>query len=300
MKVGVVVPLGQSGEYAGWDPVTAWGRTMQVARQAEDLGFESVWVYDHVQTLPEPRDEITFESFMSLAHLGAVTTRVRLGHLVMSAGFRNPALTAKMISTLDVHTGGRMELGIGTGWNRFEWEAYGYGFPSARDRLGALRDQLEVLTAMMAPGRASYSGQYASVADAVNLPGPVQVPRVPIMVGGNGPKVTWRLAARFADELNIDGLMPEDVAEALPVVRDRCEEIGRDPDSLRVSAHVYGSNSRDEGRPRVELLTALRELGICRVMTPIRAASESDEALVSFAEDCRAAGAELASPMTGP
>lgn len=293
MKVGVVLPLGLSGEYAGWDAVEAWSRTVAVARQVDALGFDSIWLYDHLHTLPDPRDEISFESFTSLAHLGAVTTRVRLGHLVLSAGFRNPALTAKMVSTMDVHTGGRMELGIGTGWKRDEWEAYGFGFPGTADRLGALEDQLAIFTAMMAPGRATHAGRYASVREAVNLPAPLQTPRVPIMVGGNGPNVTWRLAARFADELNLDGLTPEQVEEALPTVRARCEEIGRDPDSLRVSAHVFWRGSAQEGRPRIELLSAYRELGISRLMTPIRAATESEDALVSFADDCREAGAEL-------
>jgi hypothetical protein len=170
MKVGVVVPQGWTGEYEGWDARAAWGRSVAVATQAERLGFESIWLYDHFHTLPDPRDEITFESFTSLAHLGAMTERVRLGHIVLCAGFRNPALTAKMISSMDVHTGGRMELGIGAGWKRDEWEAYGYGFPSTRDRLGALEDQLAVLTAMMAPGHATHEGRFASVEDAINLP----------------------------------------------------------------------------------------------------------------------------------
>jgi F420-dependent oxidoreductase-like protein len=227
MKAGVIVPQGWTGEYDGWDPRTAWARTVTVAQQAESLGFESIWLFDHFHTVPEPTDEITFESFTSLAHLGAVTSRVRLGHIVLCAGFRNPAMTAKMISTMDVQTGGRMELGIGAGWKKDEWEAYGYGFPAARDRLGALRDQLEIVTAMMEPGRATHIGEYASVEDAINVPEPVQRPRVPIMVGGNGPNVTWRLAARYADELNLDGMTPDEVAEALPTIRSRCEEIGR-------------------------------------------------------------------------
>lgn len=293
MKVGVIVPQGWTGEYEGWDSQQAWGRSVAVAQQAEVLGFESIWLYDHFHTRPDPRDEITFESFTSLAYLGAVTERVRLGHIVLCAGFRNPALTAKMISSMDVHTGGRMELGIGAGWKRDEWEAYGYGFPDTRDRLGALEDQLAVLAAMMAPGHATYDGRFASVDDAINLPAPVQQPRVPIMVGGNGPDVTWRLAARYADELNLDGLTPEEVERALPVVRSRCEEIDRDPGSLSVSVHVFWGASHAAGPSRVELLSAYRDLGVSRVITLIGAATESDEALASFAEDCLQAGAEL-------
>jgi F420-dependent oxidoreductase-like protein len=293
MKAGVIVPQGWTGEYDGWDPQTAWARTVTVAQQAESLGFESIWLFDHFHTVPEPTDEITFESFTSLAHLGAVTSRVRLGHIVLCAGFRNPAMTAKMISTMDVQTGGRMELGIGAGWKKDEWEAYGYGFPAARDRLGALRDQLEIVTAMMEPGRATHIGEYASVEDAINVPEPVQRPRVPIMVGGNGPNVTWRLAARYADELNLDGMTPDEVAEALPTIRSRCKEIGREPDTLPVSVHMFWSKVARPGAGRVATLTSYRELGVSRVMTLVRDSADSDDALADFAIDCRAAGVAL-------
>ena len=138
MKVGVIVPQGWTGEYDGWDAERAWARTVAVARQAEALGFESIWLFDHFTTTPRPTDELTFESFTALSALAALTDRVRLGHIVICNGFRNPALTAKMISTLDVISGGRMELGIGAGWKRDEWLAYGYGFPETKVRLAAL------------------------------------------------------------------------------------------------------------------------------------------------------------------
>jgi F420-dependent oxidoreductase-like protein len=293
MKVGVLVPQGWVGEYDGWDPRRAWERTVGVARQAEGLGFESIWLFDHFHTVPRPRDEITFESFTSLSALAAATSRVRLGHLVICTSYRNPALTAKMISTMDVISGGRMELGIGAGWKRDEWEAYGYGFPSTRERLAILREHLEVITAMLGPGHATYDGERARVRDAINIPKPIQHPRVPITVGGNGPEVTWRLAARYADELNLDGMTPDEVRAAMPVIRSRCEEIGRDPASLAVSCHIWWEHARRSGRERVDLMAAYRDVGSSRVQTLIRSSAESDEALESFAEDCRAAGAEL-------
>jgi alkanesulfonate monooxygenase SsuD/methylene tetrahydromethanopterin reductase-like flavin-dependent oxidoreductase (luciferase family) len=206
VEIGVVVPQGWTGEYDGWHPRRAWERTLAVTLHAERLGFQSVWVFDHFQTEPEPTDELTFESFTTLAALAASTERVRLGHVVICTAYRNPALTAKMIGTLDVISGGRMELGIGAGWKEDEWRAYGYGFPDTKTRLATLADHLEVITRMLAPGRATFAGTYASVADAINVPRGLQEPRVPVMVGGNGPRVTWRLAARFADELNLDWL----------------------------------------------------------------------------------------------
>jgi F420-dependent oxidoreductase-like protein len=296
MKIGVVVPQGWVGEYDGWDPLDAWRRTTEVARQADRLGFESIWLFDHFQTVPRPTDEITFESFTTLSALAALTERVRLGHIVICTAFRNPALTAKMISTMDTISGGRMELGIGAGWKRDEWLAYGYGFPETAERLARLGDDLGVIEAMLAGDRhqhATSEARYARVRDAINVPKPIQRPRVPIMVGGNGPKVTWRLAARHADELNLDGLSPAEVTEALPVIASRCEEIGRDPASLPVSVHVWSETTAKTGTARSDLLAGYREAGVSRVMGLIRASARSDDALESLVEDARAAGVEL-------
>jgi F420-dependent oxidoreductase-like protein len=294
VKVGVLVPQGWTGEYDGWEPRRAWERSVAVARQADRLGFESIWLFDHFHTVPRPKDEITFESFTSLSALAMATTRVRIGHLVICTGYRNPALTAKMISTMDVISDGRMELGIGAGWKRDEWVAYGYGFPDTKERLAILREHLEVITAMLGPGHATFEGERAHVRDAINVPKPLQRPRVPIMVGGNGPNVTWRLAARYADELNLDGLSPAEVVEAVPVIRSRCEEIGRDPASLAVSCHISWGNAKGAGRQRVDLLGAYRDSGIARVQALVQGSADSDEALESLAADCRAAGVPLA------
>jgi F420-dependent oxidoreductase-like protein len=297
VKIGIIVPQGWQGEYDGWDTANAWRRTTEVARQAEALGFESIWLFDHFHTVPRPTDEITFESFTTLSALAAITTRVRLGHVVICTAFRNPALTAKMISTMDAISGGRMELGIGAGWKRDEWLAYGYGFPETKERLARLGDDLEVITRMLEPGRsnhATYEGRYAHVRNAINVPKPIQRPRVPIMVGGNGPNVTWRLAARHADELNVDGMLPEEVVAALPTIRARCEEIDRDPATLPVSVHVWNEHLPKAGQARIDVLGAFRETGASRLITLLKATAKTDEALETFAADARAAGAELA------
>jgi F420-dependent oxidoreductase-like protein len=297
MKIGAVVPQGWVGEYNGWDPVDAWRRTTEVARQADRLGFESIWMFDHFHTVPRPTDEITFESFTSLSALAALTERVRIGHIVICTAFRNPALTAKMISTMDTISGGRMELGIGAGWKRDEWLAYGYGYPETRERLARLGNDLEIITRMLEGDKdqhATFEGPFSSVIDAINVPKPVQKPRVPIMIGGNGQNVTWRLAARHADELNLDGMPLEDVANAFPIIRSRCEEISRDPATLAVSVHVWGENISVAGQARIDRLAALSEMGVSRVMGLVREAAETDEALESLVEDARTAGVELA------
>jgi alkanesulfonate monooxygenase SsuD/methylene tetrahydromethanopterin reductase-like flavin-dependent oxidoreductase (luciferase family) len=159
-----------------------------------------------------------------------------------------------------------------------------------------LKDALEIVTRMREAGRenrATYEGEHASVAGAINQPKPVGP--MPIMVGGNGPKVTWRLAARYADELNVDGMSPDEVAEALPVIRSRCEEIGRDPDTLTVSVHVWWGTPewKAAGASRQELLRAYADLGVSRVIGLLQASADGDEALELLAADARAADLEL-------
>ncbi len=299
MKLGIIAPQGWTGEYDGWEPERAWARSVKVAQHAERIGAESVWLFDHFHTVPKPTDEITFESFTSLAALAVATERVRLGQVVICNGFRNPALTAKMAATIDTISGGRFELGIGAGWKKDEWLAYGYGFPETKERLAMLHDALEVISHMLEPGKevhATYEGAHHRVRDARNVPKPIEPTGMPIMVGGNGPKVTWRLAARYADELNLDGLAPDEVREALPTIRARCEEIGRDPDTLAVSVHLWWGmpDWREPGDARRAFLAEYAEMGISRVIGLLQASADSDEPLESLAADARAAGLELA------
>jgi len=195
MKVGLTLPQGCDREYIGLEAGPAWDRTVEVAREAERLGFGSLWAYDHFQVDPPPEPALVFEPFVELAALAMATSRAHLGHLVMAAAYRPAALTAKMISTLDVVSGGRAILGIGAGWKEDEWRSYGYGFPDAPGRLAILSDHLEVITRMLAPGTATYEGRHASVFGAIHEPKGIQ-PHIPVVIGGNGPSVTWRLAAR--------------------------------------------------------------------------------------------------------
>ena len=291
MKLGTIVPQGWTGEYAGWDASKAWARTVAVARKADELGLDSIWLFDHFHTTPDPTDEPVFESYTTLAALAPQTSKVGLGHVVTCAGFRNPALLAKMISTMDVISGGRMTLGIGAGWKEEEWNAYGYGFPDRKARLEQLEDTLEIATRMFGPGRATYSGKHSSVDGAINEPKPLQRPHPTIMVGGNGRKVTWRLAARFADELNLDSMPVEEVRDALPVIRQRCEEVDRDPATLDVSIHVWRRDpQRNQREPLRELLEQYAELGLVRAIALLPDIENSDEPLVEFAELANALG----------
>ena len=296
MRVGLTLPQGCDREFLGLDAPTAWRRTVEVARRAEAAGFDSLWVYDHFQVDPPPEEAIVFDPLCELAGLAAVTSRARLGTLVAAAAYRNAAMTAKMFSTIDVQSGGRVILGIGAGWKQDEWIAYGYGFPNAATRLAILADHLEIITRMLGPGRATYAGEHAHVIDAIHEPKGLQQPRIPIMVGGNGRAVTWRLAARYADALNLDALPPAAVADALPVIASRCTEIGRDPATLPVSAHLWGA-AIDDVAPGVARQRRLREyadLGLERVVVQGFAAVTEPDHLESLIDDCAAADLLLA------
>jgi F420-dependent oxidoreductase-like protein len=288
-----MAPQGWKGEYDGWDPATAWARTVELARNAEQLGFESLWVFDHFHTVPEPTDEITFEGFSVLTALAMATERVRLGHMVVCTGFRNPALTAKLSSTIDVISGGRFELGIGAGWKEEEWRSYGYGFPTLGERMGALADHLAVIRAMFEPGRATYEGRFAHVRGAINVPKGLQQPRIPIIVGGNGQRVTAGLAIRYADELNYVFLSAVDVAERIADVRARCEAEGRDPATLRFSLYTRDEQMRDPGGARTDVLGELAAVGLDRIVCFPTRWSPTIETQEAFAEDCRTAGLTL-------
>ncbi|MFN8631109.1 MAG: TIGR03560 family F420-dependent LLM class oxidoreductase [Chloroflexota bacterium] len=292
MHVGLMVPQGWKGEYDGWDPASAWARSVELARHAEGLGFESLWVFDHFHTVPDPTDEITFESFSMLAALAMATERVRLGHMVVCTGFRNPGLTAKLASTIDVISGGRFELGIGAGWKEDEWLAYGYGFPSTGERLAQFADHLEVITRMLAPGRATYEGPYARVADAYNVPKGIQ-PHIPVIVGGNGRDKTAGLAVRFADELNFVFLRPAEVKERIAEVRAKCEAAGRDPATLRFSMYTRDEPLEAVGQRRVDYLGQLGETGLARIVCFPGRYDPTTDGQARFAEDCRAAGIGL-------
>ena len=291
MKVGLSLPQGCDREYLGLDPSTAWTRTVEAARWAEDIGFESLWINDHMQVDPPPEEAPIFEPFVEIAALAVETRRARLGHLVLAAAYRNAGLTAKAISTVDVISGGRAILGIGAGWKEDEWLAYGYGFPPASERLAILADHLEIISRMLGPGRATWDGAHAHVRDAIHEPKGLQQPRIPILVGGNGPKVTWRLAARFADELNLDALPPSRVDAALPVIRDRCREIDRDPATLAVSVFIWGEAG--DVRPGPERRQRFRDyaaLGLDRIIVQGFVLARDPHAIDDIVEDCLAVG----------
>ena len=216
MQVGLMIPQGWKGEYDGWAPADAWARSIELTRQAEALGFESLWVFDHFHTVPGPdrRDHLRVVHDARRAWPWPPSACAS-GTWSCAPGFRNPALTAKMSSTIDVISGGRFELGIGAGWKEDEWRAYGYGFPPIGERIDAFGDHLEVIQRMFEPGRATFEGRSRHRARCDQRPAGLQQPRIPIIVGGNGRNRTAGYAIRYADELNYVFIGADDIAERM-------------------------------------------------------------------------------------
>ena len=229
---GVIVPIGRRLELRDIVvPHTKWLATVAAAQRAEELGYDSVWVYDHLHNVPEPAHEAVFESWSTLAALSQHTERVRLGHMVACNLFRHPALVAKVAATLDVISGGRLDLGLGAGWDQGELRAYGYNFPSAGERIDRLAEAADVIRAMWTETDATVDGRYYSVRGAQCDPKPLQQPHPPIWIGGGGEQLTLRVVARHADRSNFGG-KPDEFAHKCEVLKQHCKDVGRDYDEI--------------------------------------------------------------------
>lgn len=233
MKYGVLVPQGWRMDLVGiTDPVEAYETMTAVAQEAEALNYDSIWLFDHFHTVPVPTQEVTFECWTSTAALARDTKRVRIGQMVSCNGYRNPALLAKMASTVDVLSHGRLDFGIGAGWYEHEYKAYGYEYPEAPERLRSMRDAVQVILEMWTKEEAVFEGKYHQVHGAINQPKGVQHPHIPLLIGGGGEKVTLKLVAQYGDACNIGNLEPEATARKFDIIRQHCEALGRDYNAI--------------------------------------------------------------------
>ncbi len=239
LKVGVFVPQGWRMDLADVpDPVEKYETMSRCAREAEQAGFDAVWLYDHFHTVPTPQLESVFECWTSMAALARDTRTIRLGQMVTCNGYRPPSLLAKMASCVDVMSNGRLILGIGAGWYQHEYEAYGYEYPDTPERLRMLRESLQVIKAMWTEEPASFEGRYYKIRGAINEPKPVQKPHPPIWIGGGGEKVTLKLVAQYGDACNFNADV-ETVRHKLEVLREHCQTVGRDYDSVLKTLEFY-------------------------------------------------------------
>lgn len=227
-----------------------WDAVEPVARYLDGSAFDSLWLYDHVlyeggySGHPDP--EPVLECFTTLGAIAAITARIRLGQLVLGIPYRNPALLAKMATTLDLLSHGRTILGVGAGWHKREHEAYGWGeFEAAKVRMGRLEEALKVILALWTENPASFAGQYYTLDNVRENPAPLQRPHPPIMVGGSGEKVTLRLVAQYAQFCNVSG-DPARVGELFAALRDHCGRLGRPQEEVTRSIYTTILLGRDE------------------------------------------------------
>jgi len=236
MRFGLFVPQGWRHDLVDIDPAEQWAAMSGLAAHADANAWESIWVYDHFHTVPVPSEQATHEAWTLMSAFAATTSRVRLGQMCTCMSYRNPAYLAKVASTIDIISGGRVEMGIGAGWYEHEWQAYGYGFPRAGERLARLDEGVQIMQQAWTTGTATLQGEHYQVDGAIVRPLPLQAGGIPIWVAGGGEKVTLRIAAQYANYTNFDG-SPEGFTRKSDLLREHCAAVGTDFDAIVRSAN---------------------------------------------------------------
>ena len=260
LRFGIFIPQGWRHDLVGIEPERHW-EVMNGLAQAADAGpWESLWVYDHFHTVPEPTEEATHEAWSLMSAFAATTTRIRLGQMCTCIAYRNPAYLAKVAATVDVISGGRLEMGIGAGWYEHEWRAYGYGFPDAPARLRMLREGVEILRQSWTTGTATLDGEFYQVDGAIVRPLPLQPGGIPMWVAGGGEKVTLKIAAQYASYTNFNG-GAEVFAHKSDLLREHCTTVGTDFDAIVRSSNfntIIGT-TESEVQSRIDAIEARLE-----------------------------------------
>ena len=253
VSFGVFVPQGWKMDLVGiQDPFEQYEAMTRVARVADEAGvYDSIWVYDHFHTVPEPTMNTVFEAWTISAGLARDTRNVKIGQMVTCNGYRNPALLAKMASTVDVMSNGRLLFGLGAGWYEHEWRAYGYGFPEVPVRMRMFREACEIVHRMFTEDAVVFDGEFYQLDGPINEPKGVSKPHPPIWIGGGGEKVTLKLVARHGDACNVGGGDPDVIRRKLDVLKRHCENENRPYEDITrsTSINVYlleeGQNPED-------------------------------------------------------
>jgi F420-dependent oxidoreductase-like protein len=266
-------------QFSVWPrPGQAWEEVLALAQHAERTGWDGVWFADHFMPNSDDAAGDTLECWAVLAGLAVAVPRVRLGSLVCGNTYRHPAVLANIAASVDVMSGGRLVLGIGAGWQENEHAKYGIDFHDVAGRLARLDEACAIIKALTTEGRAAFAGDHYQLDDAPLEPKPLQDP-LPLLVGGGGEKVTLRIAATHADEWNTWG-DPEVLAHKIGVLHRHCEDVGRDPSLIRVSAQTLVSfdevevPERMQGRMlvgtarMVEAMGAYAEAGVDEFIVP--------------------------------
>ncbi|WP_344058082.1 LLM class F420-dependent oxidoreductase [Microbacterium pumilum] len=227
MRFGTFIPQGWRLDLVGIKPADQWRVMATLAQRADEGPWESLWVYDHFHTVPVATEEATHEAWTLMAAFAAATNRIRLGQMCTCMGYRNPAYLAKVAATIDIVSGGRVEMGIGGGWYEQEWRAYGYGFPEIPQRLAKLREGVEIMHQAWTTGTATLDGEHYQVDGAIVRPLPLQDGGIPFWIAGAGEKVTLKIAAQYASYTNFAGSL-EEFDHKSGILRGHCDTLGRD------------------------------------------------------------------------
>jgi F420-dependent oxidoreductase-like protein len=221
------------------DPVEKFEAMTNVAKAADAGPWDSIWVYDHFHTVPKTTMETTFECWTITATLARDTQRVKVGQMVTCNGYRHPALLAKIASTVDVASHGRLLCGLGAGWHEEEWNAYGFGggFPETRERMGMFREAVEIIYKMWTEDAPVFQGKYYRIDKPVNEPKGAQMPHIPLWIGGGGEQVTLKLVAQYGDACNVGG-SAENIRHKLDVLQRHCDKVGRNSSEIVKSSNL--------------------------------------------------------------
>lgn len=251
------MPQGWRLDLTGIDRTEHWGTIAAVAKRIEETGFESLWVYDHFHTVPVPTQEVTYEAWALMASLAAVTSTVRLGQMCTCNTYRPPSYLAKVAASIDVISGGRLEMGIGAGWYEHEHDGYGYPFLEPAPRIRMLEEGVEIMKMMWTEDVVDYDGRHYRLKGAISQPKPLQSPHIPLWVAGGGEQLTLRVAARHADYTNF-GVKPEWFSHKSEVLAGHCRDVGRDFDEITRSANfnVVCADSEAEVADRIGAVRA--------------------------------------------
>jgi F420-dependent oxidoreductase-like protein len=242
---GMFMPQGWKMELASIDGAQAkWQTAVDIALRVEALGYDSLWVYDHFHNVPKPANEAVFECWTTMAAISQLTSRVRLGQMVGCNSYRQPSVLAKITSTVDIISGGRLDWGIGAGWYQNEYDGYGFDFPRPKDRIGMMAETVQIVRSMWTAPSTSFSGKYYTLDRAQCDPKPLQSPHPPIWIGGGGEELTLRAVARYADCANFGG-KPDEWAHKREVLKAHCAAVGRD--EWRVAARASGVSRSPTG-----------------------------------------------------
>lgn len=239
VKFGVFVPQGWRQDLALIeDPIEQFEAMSRAAKTADETQFDSIWLYDHFHTIPTPELEATFEVWSATAALARDTKRINIGQMVGCNGYRNPSLYAKIASTVDVASHGRLFAGIGAGWNEGEWKAYGYPWWETKERMAHFREAVEIIHKMWTEDYPEFHGKHYTIDKPINEPkGAIPGRKIPLWIGGGGEQVTLKLVAKFGDACNVGGTSDE-IKHKLDVLEQHCQSVGRDSSEIIRSSQL--------------------------------------------------------------